>query len=69
MRDASVRLSALLLLAVCGAATAEGEGNNGTDRSNKPKSVAICRTGEHAVAVPQADGKIVWKCAPGTAAA
>ncbi|QWF18660.1 hypothetical protein [Lysobacter capsici] len=36
-----------------------GQGQGGTDRSN---SQVICRTGESAVAVQGADGKIIWTC-------
>lgn len=38
-----------------------GQGQGGTDRSNS-QAPLICRTGESAVPVQGADGKIAWKC-------
>ncbi|QQP97921.1 hypothetical protein [Lysobacter enzymogenes] len=68
MRDKTILAAALLMLAICGAAMAEGQGNSGTDRSNKPKSAAVCGAGELAVAAAQSDGRIVWTCVPVEAA-
>ena len=62
--DAARVAIALLALAACGAAWASGEGNSGTDRGKQAKyKPLICRTGENAVAVPQADGSLQWTCA------
>lgn len=38
-----------------------GQGSDKTDRSNLHAPV-ICRTGESAVPVQGADGKIIWTC-------
>lgn len=61
MGKARILCAALLVLA--GGAAVADEGNSGTDRSNKPQSLPlICRGGEQAVAVPQADGRLLWIC-------
>lgn len=66
MKRTSILIAALFALTSVGAFAAGdddggGQGTGGTDRSNKHLPL-ICRTGESAVPVQGADGKIEWKC-------
>lgn len=66
MKRINILIAALFALASA-SAFAEGdeqhggEGRGGTDRSNL-QAPLICRTGENAVPVQGADGKVAWKC-------
>ncbi|QWP79174.1 hypothetical protein J5226_12625 [Lysobacter sp. K5869] len=66
-RDTTIRTAVLTALLLSGAALADddggGQGSSGTDRSNLAKSApVVCRGEATAVAVPQADGSVVWIC-------
>lgn len=70
MKTISLSIAVSLALCATGAFAAGdgdgGQGNPPTDRANKHLPL-ICRSGENAVAVEGADGKIVWTCSSASA--
>lgn len=67
----TILIAAALLGLACGTASAHGEGTGGgTDRGQRTAwKPTICGSNEVAVAVPQADGSVLWRCAAASAAA